>query len=113
MFLLKQADIDNILKIIQRKVLKEQTYSNCKRNTGRIFNQPIFFETYIYILYEINCLPLNQQYKRGKTLAEKYMLLLFLLFKLVTMPKKETTLLAIPEICANKIITLYHPFLFA
>ena len=36
-----------------------------------------------------------------------------LLFKLVTIPKKETTLLAIPQTCANKIITLYHYSLFA
>ena len=36
-----------------------------------------------------------------------------LLFKLTTVPGKETTLLAIPEICADKIITLYHSNLFA
>ena len=29
------------------------------------------------------------------------------------MPKKETTLLAIPETCSNEIITLYHSSLFA
>ena len=28
------------------------------------------------------------------------------------MPKKETALLAIPEICADKILTLYHSSLF-
>ena len=31
----------------------------------------------------------------------------------VTTPEKETTLLAIPEICTDKIITLYHSSLFA
>ena len=36
-----------------------------------------------------------------------------LLFKLTTIPGKETALLAIPEICADKIITLYHSNLFA
>ena len=35
-----------------------------------------------------------------------------LLFKLITIPGKETALLAIPEICADKIITLYHSNLF-
>ena len=45
-------------------------------------------------------------------LAEKYILLDSLLFKLVTIPKKETVLLEIPETCANKIITLYHSSLF-
>ena len=46
-------------------------------------------------------------------LAERYLLLELLLFKLVKMPEKETTLLAIPEICVDKIITLYHSSLFA
>ena len=46
-------------------------------------------------------------------LVEKYILLDSLLFKLVTTPEKETVLLAIPEICADKTITLYHSSLFA
>ena len=46
-------------------------------------------------------------------LAEKYILLYSFLLKLVTTPKKETALLVIPEICADKIITLYHSSLFA
>ena len=41
------------------------------------------------------------------------MLLDSLLFKLITIPEKETALFAIPEICADKIITLYHSSLFA
>ena len=48
-----------------------------------------------------------------ETLAERYILLDSLLFKLVTMPEKETALLDIPEICANKITTLHHSSLFA
>ena len=48
-----------------------------------------------------------------ETLAEKYILLDLLLFKLVTTPEKETALLAIPKTCADKIITLYHSSLFA
>ena len=51
--------------------------------------------------------------RKVETLAERYMLLDSLLFKLVTMPEKETALLAIPEICANKIITLDHSSFFA
>ena len=46
-------------------------------------------------------------------LVEKYILLGFLLSKLVTTPDKETALLAIPETCADKIITLHHSSLFA
>ena len=37
-------------------------------------------------------------------LAEKYILLDSLLFQLKTIPGKETVLLAIPEVCADKII---------
>ena len=48
-----------------------------------------------------------------ETLAEKYLLIDLLLFKLVTTPEKETALLAIPETYATKIITLYHSSLFA
>ena len=43
----------------------------------------------------------------------KYILLDSLLFKIVTTPEKETALLAILELCADKIITLYHSSLFA
>ena len=45
-------------------------------------------------------------------LAEKYILLDSLLFKLTTIPGRETALLAIPEACADKIITLYYSNLF-
>ena len=41
-----------------------------------------------------------------EVLAERYILLDSLLFKLVTIPVKETALLAIPETCADKIIML-------
>ena len=47
-----------------------------------------------------------------EALAEKCILLDLLLFKIVTTLDKETALLAIPEICADKIITLYHASLF-
>ena len=36
-----------------------------------------------------------------------------MLFKITTTSEKETALLTIPEICADKIITLYHSSLFA
>ena len=46
--------------------------------------------------------------RRVELLAEKYIMLDSLLFKLTTIPGKETAMLAILEICADKIITLYH-----
>ena len=51
--------------------------------------------------------------KKVETLAENFVLLDSLLFKLVTTPDKETALLAIPKICVDKIIALYHVSLFA
>ena len=41
-------------------------------------------------------------------LAEKYILLDPLLFKIVTTSEKGTALLTIPEVCTDKIITPYH-----
>ena len=46
-------------------------------------------------------------------MAEKYILLYSLLFKILNVPEKETVLLAIPEVCADKIIMLYHSSLYA
>ena len=46
-------------------------------------------------------------------MAERYILLDLLLFKIITTPEKEKALLAMQEICADKIITLYHSSLFA
>ena len=50
---------------------------------------------------------------QGRNLVGKVFLLDSLLFKLITVPDKEKALLAIPEVCANKIITLCHASLFA
>ena len=50
--------------------------------------------------------------RKVETLAEIYILLDSLLFKVVSTPDKEAALLAIPETCADKIITLYHSSLF-
>ena len=44
--------------------------------------------------------------KRVEALAEKSILLDSLLFKVN--PEKETAVLAVPEACADKIISLYH-----
>ena len=46
--------------------------------------------------------------QKVQTIAEKYILLDSLLFKIVATPEKETALLAIPEVHVGKIITLYH-----
>ena len=51
--------------------------------------------------------------QKVETLAEKYILLDLLLFKISTTPEKEMALLAILEIGTDNIITLYHSSLFA
>ena len=51
--------------------------------------------------------------RKVEALAEKYILLDSLLFKIMVAPDKEAAVLAIPESCANSIIALYHSSLFA
>ena len=71
-----------------------------------------FKDIYLYLAH--NRLPNRKAaIKRVELLAEKYIMLDALLFKLTTIPGKETALLAIPETCADKIITLYHSNLYA
>ena len=71
-----------------------------------------FKDNYLYLAQ--NKLPSTKTaIQKVETYAEKYILLDSLLFKIVTTPEKETALLSIPEICADKLITLYHSSLFA
>ena len=67
----------------------------------------------IYLNLAQNKLP-STKLAIGKieTLAQKYILLDLLLFKIVLSPEKETAVLAILKVCADKIITLYHSSLF-
>ena len=67
----------------------------------------------IYLYLAQNKLPSNKMaMKKIEALAEKYVLLDSLLFKIVSNPDKEATVLAILEVCTDKIITLYHSDLF-
>ena len=85
---------------------------NSERNTGRIFSQPCFEDLHLYLAQ--NKLPSTKSaIHKVETLAEKYILLDSLLFKLVTSSEKEAVLLAIHKICANKSFTLFHSSLFA
>ena len=72
---------------------------------------PYFKDIYLYLAH--NKLPSTKAaIWKVETLAEKYILLDSFLFKITTTPEKEMALLAILEICADKIITLYHWKLF-
>ena len=111
-FLPKQADIDKILDIIRRKVLKGTHLPlTIKEIQAGYLMSPYFKDLYLYLAQ--NKLP----YKKSaickvENLAEKFIMLDSLLFKLIKIPEREAALLAVPEICADKIITLYHTSLF-
>ena len=110
-YLPKQTDIDKILEIIQRKVLRgtHLPVEVKEIQVGYLYS-PYFKDLYLYLLQ--NKLPSSKSTVRKlETLAEKYVLLDALLFRIS--PEKETAVLAIPEMCADKIITLYHKNLFA
>ena len=83
-----------------------------KEIQARYLSSLYFKDIYLYLAH--NRLPNKKEaMKRVELLAEKYIMLDSLLFKLTTIPVKETTLLVIPEVCADKINTLYHSNLFA
>ena len=112
-FVPKQADIDKILKIIQRKVFKGTHLPVIIKEIQAGYLICAYFKD-IYLYLAQSKLPNTKTaIQKVETLAEKYMLLDSLLFKIVTTPEEETVLIAIPETCADKIITLCHSSLFA
>ena len=109
-FLPKQADIDTILKVIQRKVLRgTHLLVEIKEIQARYLQSSYFRDIYIY-LTQNKLTSSKVAIRKIEALAEKYILLDFLLFKIT--PEKETVLLAVPEMCVDKIIALYHSSLF-
>ena len=110
-FLPKQAHIDKILMVIQRKVLKGTHLPvEIKEIRDSYLNSPHFKAFYLYLTQ--NKLPSSKAaIRKVEILAEWYILLDSLLFKIT--PEKETTVLTVPEECTDKIITLYHFSLFA
>ena len=106
-------DIHKILKIIQRKVLKGTHLPNTvKEIQVGYLHSPYFKNLYLY-LTQNKLLSSKSATHKVEVLADKYILLDSLLFKLKITPEKEKALLAIPEICVDQIITLYHSSLFA
>ena len=103
-FLPKQADIDKILKVIERKVLKGAHLPVEIKEIQAGYLTSTHFSH--------NKLPTSKTaIRKVEMLAEKYILLDSLLFKIA--PEKETTVLAVPEMCPDRIITLCHSSLFA
>ena len=111
-YLPQQADIDKILEIIKRKVLKGTHLPlTIKEIQAGYLTSPFFKDLYRYLAQ--NILP-HKRHARHKVeaMAESFILLDSLLFKLGTILDKEKALLAIPEICADKIIEAYYTSLF-
>ena len=107
-YLPKQVDIDKILDIIKRKVLKGTHLSLAiKEMQAGYLKSPFFKDLYRYLTQ--NKLPSKKSAMcKVLALSQNYILLDNLLFKLITVPDKEKALLAVPEACADKIITLHH-----
>ena len=99
------------MKVIQRKVLKGTHLPvTVKEIKAGYLNSPYFKDLYLYLTQ--NKLPSSKNgIRKVEALAERYIILDSLLFKLNL--EKERVLLAIPEMCADQIITLYHTNLFA
>ena len=74
-------------------------------------NNSYFKDIYLYLAQ--NKMPSSKTaIRKVEALAEKYILLDLLLFKVVSTPDKEVAVLAMPETCTDKVITLYHSSLF-
>ena len=113
-YLPKQTDIDKILDIIKRKVLKGTHLPIMVKEIQAGYLTCPYFKD-LYLLLSQNKLPSKRStIKKVELLAESFVLLDSLIFKLVTItPDKEAAVLVIPEICIDKIIALYHTRLFA
>ena len=110
-YLPNQMEIDKILVVIQRKVLRgTHLPMEIKEIQAGYLCSPYFKDLYLYLSQ--NKLPsLKSAIKKLEALAERYVLLDSLLFKISS--EKGSAILAIPETYADKIITLYHKSLFA
>ena len=112
-FLPKQRDIDKILDIIKRKVLKgTQLPITIKEIQAGYLTSPYFKDLYRY-LAQNKLLSKRSAIYKVEILAERFVLLDSLLFKLVMTSDKETPFLATPEICVDRITMLYHTSFFA
>ena len=97
--------------MIQREVLKgTHLLVEIKEIQAGYLNSSHFKDIYLY-LAQNKLTSSRVAIRKVEMLAETYILLDSLLFKIT--PEKETAVLAVPQMCANKIITLYHSSLFA
>ena len=104
-------DIDKILEVIQRKVLKGTNLPVEVKEIQTGYLCSLYFKDLYLYLSQKKLPALKSTIRKLEALAERYVLLDSLLFRISS--EKEVTVLAIPETCADKIITLYHKSLFA
>ena len=111
-FLPKQTDIDNILRDYTKKSVKRTHFPlTVKEIQTGYLTSPYCKDLYLHLAQNKSPSKKSAMHK-VEALVEKFILLDSLLSKLVTTPDKETALLAIPKICTDNIITLYHSSLF-
>ena len=112
-YLPRQADLDKILKIIYGKVIKNTHLLVLVKGILAGYSNILFFKD-VYLYLAQNRLPSHKAViRRTEILAERYLFLVSLLFKLNTILRKESAVLALPESCVDRIITLYHSSIFA
>ena len=112
-YLPRQTDIDKILDIIKRKVLRGTHLPLTIKEIQAGYLTSLYFKD-IYKYVAQNILPRKRPARQKvENLSERYILLDSLLLKLIPTPGKEKALLAIPVVCADKIIMLYHASLLA
>ena len=93
-FLPKQTDIDKILEIIKRKVLKGMHLPLTLKEIQSGYLSSLYFKD-IYIYLAHNRLPNKKvAMQRVEMLAEKYILLDLLLFQLKTIPGKRDCIIS-------------------
>ena len=106
-------DIDRIINIIKRKVLKGTHLPLTVKEIQTGYQNISFFKD-LYRYMAQNKLPSKRSaICKVVTLSQNYVLLDQLLFKRITIPDREKALLANPESCADKIISPYHDSLLA
>ena len=100
------------MDIIKRKVLKgTHLLLPIKEIQAGYLSSSFFKDLYVYLAH--NKLPSKKNAMcKVLTLSQNYVLLDQLMFKLIMIPDKEEPLLAIPESCADKIISPNHNSLF-
>ena len=96
-YLPRQMDIDKILDIIKRKVLKGTRLPLTIKEIQAGYLTSLYFKD-IYKYLAQNILPRKRCARQKiENFSERYILLDSLLFKLIPTPGKEKVLLAIPE----------------